>query len=132
MITNAEMTIFNACPDQREKKIVYIPHFIGKVWFHKDVKISSAEGGFVRMDVFWIRVPEESLAGWLPPEEFSGDGDGWTVQNKDFFILGKWEGTKVKDISDVRKIYRGTMGIVNSHSENFFGTSPHIRIGGGA
>ena len=35
-------------------------------------------------------------------------------------------------IEDIRKRFSGTIGKVLSHSENFFGSSKHIRIGGGS
>ena len=134
MITNAEMTIFNRWPDRKQKKTVYLPHYIENVWFQKDQKISPAEGGFVSGDLYMIRIPDEELEGWIPAETFSereSRPDEWTVQDKDFFIIGKWEGGAVDDLQDIAREFRGVLGIVNSHSENFFGTSPHIRIGGG-
>ena len=54
------------------------------------------------------------------------------MRNGDFFILGEWDGENVTGIEDIRKRFSGTIGKVLSHSENFFGSSKHIRIGGGS
>ena len=35
-------------------------------------------------------------------------------------------------IEDIKKEFSGIIGKVLSHSENFFGSQKHIRIGGGA
>lgn len=136
MITNAEITIFNAWADRQERKIIYLPHFIEEVWFYKDIKVSASEGGFVRGDLFKIRIPDSCLYGWLPPERYATLDDpetaeAWTVQDRDFFVIGRWTGGKVEDMKEVKKTYFGVMGIVNSHTENFYGANPHIRIGGG-
>lgn len=134
MVTNAEITIFNAFPDKETKKMVYIPHHIPRVWFYKDQKISVSTGELTSADVYKIRIPYEECADWIEPERFAADPEGhWTVQNKDLFLVGKWTGAdRVSGIEEIKKVFSGEVGFVLSHSENFFGSSPHIRIGGGA
>ena len=135
MLTNADITIFNQYADQKEKKIVYGPHYIERVWFHTDQKSSVSDGGITSADDYKIRIPFAECDGWMPPDEYgklSSPGAGWTVQNGDLFIRGKWDGGRVSGIEDIRKGFSGMVGKVLSHSENFFGSQKHIRIGGGA
>ncbi len=136
MLTNADITIFNQYADRKEKKIVYIPHYIEHVWFHMDQKSSVSNGAITSADDYKIRIPYAECRNWKPPEDFEKAADMhrcWTVQNGDFFIIGKWTGAdKVNRIEEIRKEFSGMVGKVLSHSENFFGSSPHIRIGGGS
>ena len=47
-------------------------------------------------------------------------GEKWTVQNDDFFNVGKWSGAeKVSGIAEIKKGFSGEVGKVLSHSENF-------------
>lgn len=135
MLTNADMTIFNLFPDKISKKFVYIPHYVEAVWLYRDQKTSVVDGGLISADAFKIRIPYRLCRDWIPPEEFimlrSPEG-GWTVQNDDLFIIGRWQGgNEVSDIQEIKENFSGVVGKVLSHSENFFGSSPHIRIGGG-
>ena len=136
MITNAAITIFNQFPDMETRKMVYIPHYIEAVWLHTDQETAIVDGGLVSADKYRIRIPYEYCKAWLPPSDFmdlAEPGEKWTVQNDDFFIVGKWSGAeKVRGITEIKKGFSGEVGKVLSHSENFFGTSKHIRIGGGA
>lgn len=133
MLTNAEITIFNCFPDKNSKKFVYIPHHIPHVWFYKDQKTSVSTGALTSADVYKIRIPYSECSDWIEPEQFAADPKGhWTVQNKDLFIAGKWTGAdRVSGIEEIKKGFSGEVVFVQSHSENFFGSSPHIRIGGG-
>lgn len=135
MLVNASLTIFNRFPDGRSRKFVYVPHYIPNVWFHTDQKVSVGDGGLKSADVYRIRIPYSECEDWLPPNDFADltDPEGkWTVQNGDFFIVGEWTGNKVSGIEEIKKEFAGVVGRINSHSENFFGSSKHIRIGGGA
>lgn len=130
MLTNASITIFNLLPDIVNRKFVYIPHYIENVWFHKDQKTTITTGGMTSADDVKVRIPIEECSDWIPGSEFqklTETGKNWTVQDKDLFILGKWDGGNVKKVSDITV----QVWTVLSHSENFFGSSQHIRIGGG-
>lgn len=135
MLTNADITIFNAFPDKKSKKIVYVPHYIDAVWFHEDQKTEIVKGGRSSADVYKIRIPYEKCENWIPASEFqkknivSGE---WTVQNGDFFMTGKWTGGNVSGIDEIRKNASDIVGKVLNYSKNFFGGSKHIRIGGGS
>lgn len=134
MLTNASITLFNRFPDQKTRKFTYIPHYIEHVWFYKDQKIDVASGGMTSADAVKVRIPASECAKWVAEAAFLGvvePGEHWTVQDKDFFILGEWIGGPVTDLSEVKKGQPGEVWIVLSHSENFFGSSQHIRIGGG-
>lgn len=136
MVTNAAITIFNQFPDPGTKKIVYVPHYVENVWFHTDQKTSVVDGGLSSADAYQIRIPYAECEAWIPPNDYadlSDPGESWTVQNGDLFILGEWSGAdKVSGLSEIKEGFSGMIGKVLSHSENFFGSSKHIRIGGGA
>ena len=76
----------------------------------------------------------EECKEWLPSNDFRELGnpnENWTVQNGDFFIVGKWNGKeRVNGIEEIKREFSGVTGKILSHSENFFGSSKHIRIGG--
>lgn len=135
MITNAGITIFNCFPDKESKKCIYIPHYIDRVWFHTDQKTSVTSGGMISADSCNIRIPYQACEGWMQPEKFAALSypmGRWTVQNGDLFIVGQWYGSsEISGIEEIKKEFSGVVGKVLSHSENFFGSSPHIRIGGG-
>ena len=134
MLTNASITIFNKFPDQKSRKFIYVPHYIEHVWFHKDQKISVASGGMTSADAVKVRIPVSECAKWVDEAVFVDliePGESWTVQDKDFFILGEWTGGPVSDLAELKNGYPGEVWTILSHSENFFGSSQHIRIGGG-
>ena len=134
MLTNASITIFNKFPDQKSRKFIYIPHYIEHVWFHKDQKISVASGGMTSADAVKVRIPVSECAKWVDEAAFVDliePGESWTVQDKDFFILGEWTGGPVSSLAELKNGYSGEVWTILSHSENFFGSSQHIRIGGG-
>ena len=135
MVTNADFTIFNCFPDKQARARVYVPHYVEHVWFYKNQKTLVVDGGLSSADEYKLRIPYSECRNWVPPEDFkelSDIGGKWTVQNGDFFIVGKWAGkSRVTGIEEIRKEFSGVVGKVLSHSENFYGSSPHIRIGGG-
>lgn len=133
MLTNATITIFNRFADQKLKKFIYVPHILPDVWFHEKQVIRPEQGGLVSANDYRIRIPFPR-DGWLPPNDFKDLADTenqWTVQDKDFFLVGTWEGGPVNGIDELKKKFSGTVGIILNRSENFFGSSQHIRIGGG-
>ncbi len=135
MLTNAAITIFNQFPDRQLKKTMYVPHYIDEVWFHTDQKTDVSDGGMTSNDAYKIRIPYEKCENWIPESEFKVRepiSEKWTVQNGDLFLVGKWNGGMVSGITELKKQADGIVGKVLSHSENFFGGSKHIRIGGGA
>lgn len=136
MITNADLTIFNKFPDPVTKRFCYRPHYIEHVWFHTEQKSTVTDGSLTSADLYKIRIPYSECEDWISEEVFSEQSKQnpkWTVQTGDFFLIGKWTGSSlVAGIEEIRKEYAGVVGRVLSHSENFFGSSKHIRIGGGS
>lgn len=95
----------------------------------------DCNGGLNSADAYKIRIPYEKCENWISASEFrksSGVSGKWTVQNGDFFMIGRWTGENVSGIDEIRKNAVGIVGKVLNHSENFFGGSKHIRIGGGS
>lgn len=134
MLTNATITIFNKFPDRENRRFVYVPHVLKDVWFHTDQKTAVADAGLVSADSYRIRIPHPCV-GWVSENYYVNQGspDGiWTVQNGDFFLVGEWDDGNVSGIKDIQDRFHGIVGTVLSHSEIFFGTAPHIRIGGGS
>lgn len=135
MKTNAVLTIFNQFPDRQAARIVFIPHVIDSVWFHTNQKSNVGTNGLSSADEYKIRIPYNLCDDWLPPEDFrelADSGGRWTVQNGDLFIVGEWAGGNISGIAELKKNFFGVVGTILSHSENFYGTSKHIRIGGGS
>lgn len=136
MVTNATITIFNRIPDKVSKKFVYVPHVIPKVWFHTNQKSSVGENGLKSADEYQIRIPYSECEDWTSSDvflELEDSSQNWTVQNGDLFIVGIWNGAdRVSGINEIEKEFSGVVGEILSHSENFFGSSKHIRIGGGS
>lgn len=133
MLTNAVITIFNRVPNAAEREFVYIPHVLTYVWVHTSRKVVTEQGGLTSNPIYKIRIPFPR-PGWLPPEVYGkgmDSGDSWTVREKDLFMIGAWPGGEVKGIEDIKKEFSGTVGVVLNYSENFFGSSKHIRIEGG-
>ncbi|HIY17899.1 MAG TPA: hypothetical protein IAA44_00665 [Candidatus Blautia avistercoris] len=133
MRTNATITIFNKRPDLQTRKVFYFPHKIEDVWFYCSRKTEIQQGALVSANEYKIRIPFPQQ-DWVPPssyQTFAGIVREWTVQDDDFFILGEWDKSFVEGISQVKKEFSGVVGMVLNHTENFIGTSPHIRIGGG-
>lgn len=135
MLTNAVITIFNRFPNRTNRSFSYIPHVIQKAWFYTNQKSSVGDRGLLSANEYKIRIPYEECREWLPEKDFKeleSTGNHWTVQNGDFFLVGNWKKEEVKGIEEIKKEFSGTVGTVLSHSENFFGSSKHIRIGGGS
>ena len=135
MITNAVLTIFNQFPDRENRKMIFVPRKLEPVWFHTNQKSSVGTDGLSSADEYKIRVPYSICSDWLPPNDYRGLTDpsnNWTVQNGDLFIVGEWAGGNVSGIAELKKNFFGVVGTVLSHSENFYGSSKHIRIGGGS
>ena len=134
MLTNAAITIFNRYPDKEQKKFTYVPHILEDIWFHTAQKATVSDGKLDSADEYKIRVPFPR-DGWVPPERYRNLEkleNHWTVQKEDFFILGVWEHGEVSNVSEIKKKFSGVVGTVLNYSENFFGNSPHIRVGGGS
>lgn len=130
MITNADMTIYNRVPDKKNKCFVYKAHYIPAVSFYTDQKVITGGTEVKSADIYKIRIPAESLGGYLPPDEFARDPDaGWSVENEDLFVIGKHG--DITGIADLAKLHR-PYGKVNSWSDNRRGGQLHIRIGGSA
>lgn len=135
MITNAVLTIFNQFPDRENKKMIFVPHRLDPVWFYTNQKSSVGTDGLSSADEYKIRIPYSLCNDWLPPEDYrdlTDPGNKWTVQNGDLFIVGEWTGGNVSGIAELKKSFFGVVGTVLSHSKNFYGSSKHIRIGGGS
>ena len=135
MLTNTTITIFNRFPEKETKTYIYIPRILKGVWFHTDYKAKIGENGLYSADEYKIRIPYHECREWVPEQVFrqlKEPRESWTVQNGDIFLVGVWDGGMVKGIDEIKRKFSGTVGKVLSHSENFFGSSKHIRIGGGS
>lgn len=105
------------------------------LYISAQLKTEIVNGGLNSADAYKIRIPYEKCENWISASEFrksSGVSGKWTVQNGDFFMIGRWTGENVSGIDEIRKNAVGIVGKVLNHSENFFGGSKHIRIGGGS
>lgn len=131
MLTNESLTIYNKVPDREKKCFVYKKHYIPAVHFYTDQKTKLEGTGVKSADIYKIRIPEEHLEGYVPPDIFvslDAPKEYWTVENEDLFIQGDGpEG--IERIGDLVKLHK-PYGAVKSWSDNRRGQQPHIRFGG--
>jgi len=132
MITNADMTIYNRVPDPAAKGgFAYHRAVVKGIHWFTDHKVSLGESGLKSADVYKIRIPGESCAGYLPLAEFQAladKGGHWTVAKGDYFVRGEM-GAEIEKPADLSPYDPAR---VMSWSDNRHGTIPHIRMGGGA
>lgn len=136
MVTNASLTIYNRKLNPETKMYTWSRTVLTAVWWYTDQKVQMLAGdkGLSSADLYKIRIPKEHFSeGYLSPEEYAALSYGkhkqyWTVENGDLFAKGTVmdEIEKESDLKNKRYL----TGKVLSHSENFFGRNPHIRIGG--
>ena len=135
MLTNADITIYNRKANPSTGRMEYCATVVMGVWWHTDqkVQILAADKGLSSADEYKIRIPMQGRDGYLLPEKYAalpyGDHtEYWTIENGDIFLKGIHK-EKIEKPSDLSK--KGFLiGTVASHSENFTGLCPHIRIGG--
>lgn len=131
MNTNADLTIYNKRLNPITGKTEYQRTAVYGVHWYTNQKTTVIESGLKSADEYKIRVPLESLDGYIAPQEYRALEDTagvWTVENGDLFLRGACE----KDITKPSELQGLNPGQVLSWSDNRRGISPHIRIGGGA
>lgn len=134
MVTNADITIYNRKLDPETRTYVWLRTIISSVWWHTEQKVQITDNGLQSADIHKIRIPKKTFPdGYLPPEEYARipliwAEKHWTVENGDLFVKGIVTDGITKESDLQNKGYQ--IGKVLSHSENFFGGNPHIRIGG--
>lgn len=133
MLTNTSLTIYNRRKNKETGFYQYVKHFIPAVHWYTDQKTEIAEKGIRSADIYKIRIPEEQLDDYISPEEYHRIKDNeleekWTVENQDLFVKGECA-EDISSAADLEKLHK-TYGSVNSWSDNRFGGTPHIRIGG--
>lgn len=135
MMTNADITIYNRKANPSTGRMEYCATVVRDVWWHTDQKVQmlAADRGLSSADEYKIRIPFRGRTGYLTPERYAALSYGdhveyWTVENGDVFVKGIHIEI-IEKPSDLNR--KGFMtGTVASHSENFTGLCPHIRIGG--
>lgn len=131
MITNASITIFNKLANTEKKCFEYRRHYISEVHWHTDQKVEVSDKGVKSADIYEIRIPKESLTGYVAPDEYvkhPPSANQWTVENGDLFILGECALAN-PTLGELERMHQ-PFGIVKSWSDNRRGRMPHIRIGG--
>ena len=131
MITNADITIYNRKANPDTRKMEYCRTIVKGVHWYAEQKTTVTDNGLKSADVHKIRIPAESLTGYLPAEEYAALPWGereqhWTIENGDLFASGavSTDITKPSQLAGLR------FGQVLSWSDNRRGMNPHIRIGG--
>ncbi|MFV0529483.1 MAG: DUF6751 family protein [Lachnospiraceae bacterium] len=132
MITNSDITIYNAWWNAVTKKKEYKRTIIRNVWWFANRRVSASDAGVENMnnakDDFIVRIP--GITGYVPPEQFYtlSDPEGkWTADTDNIVLRG--EGPEIESIGDIPN--KRDMFKVLSVSVNQTGLNPHIRIGGG-
>lgn len=136
MITNADMTIYNFWYDPEKREGVYRRTQICGIHWYTEQKVNVTDKGIVSGSMYKIRIPKEAkiqygreyldakLYHLLSREEVS---NYWTVDNDDLFVKGLVS-EDIKSLPALKSYPEA--GKINSFSVNYYGLSPHIRIGG--
>lgn len=124
MIINTDITIYNRIYDFATRLDTWKRTIIEGVSFFRDVKTNLGENGLTTADLYKIRIPEENCRGYVPPKDFTGADNTWTIQNDDYIVQGK----STVEIIRPKELIGGIR--INSWSDNRRGSVPHIRIGG--
>ncbi len=135
MLTNADITLYSRRMNLQTKQAGYISLVIEHVSWYSSCDVTAVAGGLVSSDTYRIRIPEKAfidgkpaLDGYLSPSDYQAEPEGhWTVENGDYFCLGK--GPEIDKPSDLGK-YHLIYGQVRSLRDNRRGGLPHIRIEG--
>lgn len=134
MTTNASMTLYHRQMNRKTGFYEYLRRFIPRVHWYTDQKIAVQEKGIKSVDIYKIRIPASELKDYVLPEEYAAltkeeRASKWTIDNQDLFVKGECVLESIKSSVDLER-HHYTYGSVNSWSDNRFGGSPHIRIGG--
>nr|WP_304058350.1 DUF6751 family protein [Enterocloster clostridioformis] len=130
MLTNADITIYNSFLAPESRMRVWHRTMIKGVWFHVDNKVSLTDGGLASADAYKVRIPVHADFGgsqYVPPDEYVGAGDTWTLKNDDYIVKGI--GPDIEKPADLQKESR-TAFKVTSWSDNRHGGLKHWRVGG--
>lgn len=136
MLTNADLTIYNRKLNPETRQYEWCRTELENIYWYTDqkVQILADSKGLSSADLIKIRIPTAGRAKqYLPAEEYaalpiSEQPAYWTVENGDLFVKGIVT-DEIKKESDLQNKHY-VIGKVLSHSDNRFGVSPHIRIGG--
>lgn len=103
----------------------------GVSWFGKERTSVSAEGS-TSADTAIIRIPESSLADYVPYPQWMVAREDWTLRNGDVLVNGAIdiEVLRGESISKVLAETEQTV-TVGSIGDNRRGPLPHIRVSGG-
>lgn len=130
MLTNADCTIFNKYRD-KGSAAVYKRTVIRGVWWFVKNEARLTDNGLQSADVFYLRIPRHADFGgktFVPPDQWTGDDNTWTLQQGDAIRKGVYE-EEITKPSDLEKEKTQTF-IVLSWSDNDFGDEPHWRVKG--
>lgn len=131
MLTNADITVYNAYFDADSREDRYVRTVIRGVWFYVDNKAAVTPEGLNAADVFKVRIPTDADTGgsvYVPPEQFTGQNGTWTLQHDDYVVRGVSE-LEIDAPAELRKQKLQAFKIT-SWADNRFGFLRHWRIGG--
>lgn len=124
MITNSDITILNRVYDPIERLDKWNKTSIKNVSFYSEEKVNLDGNGLKTANVYKIRIPEESLSGYVCAGEYTGEENTWTIQIDDYIVKGELE-QEITRPAELKEKIR-----IHSFSDNRRGLSPHLRIGG--
>ena len=131
MLTNADITVCNSYlnPDTRIRE--WHRAFIKGVRFYADNKVNLTDGGLSSADVYKVRIPVTANFGdskYVPPNEYTGAADTWTLKNDDYVSRGELL-TDIEKPADLQTL-SGQYFKITSWADNRSGGLKHWRIGG--
>lgn len=126
---DSDITIFNKRYSPEMRLDEWHRTQLSGVSFYGGQKTSMTDGGRVSSDVYIVRIPEDTLAGYVPPHEFNAQGapGTWTIQSDDIIVKGLYDGdmTRPADILALDHSF-----VVTNWYDNRRGLLSHMKIEG--
>lgn len=99
MITNVDITIFNACYEAQTRSKVFVPTVIRYVSLLVSDGVNTNDGIWTDQAVYKIRIPLygseiQNSRKYLPELQYqdAGGSDAWTIQKGDLVVIGQYSG----------------------------------------
>ena len=125
MTTNTSMSVFNKCTDS-EKNVVFKKHEIENA-FWDDSKGVNINLGYDNADDVNVFIPKSknNMIGYVPPKQYKGIANTWTLENGDFIVKGKIDETEVLSFKELSSKYDNVFKITLIDDKDFGSKNMH-------
>lgn len=125
MTTNTGMSIFNKYIDE-EKNVKFKKHFIENA-FWDDSKGVNINLGYDNADDVNVFIPKSKndMIGYVPPKQYKGMANTWTLENGDFVVKGETDETEVLNFKELSSKYDNVFKITLVDDKDFGSKNMH-------